>query len=136
VSTSPRRIGVALAALAAVILTGCSDAPKRPTPAASGSSAPAPSSSATAPAADPATRAAALVGKLTDEDLAGQVLMPYAYGSSATKVSAGSAAGNRALAGVDTPAEMIAKYRKGGLILVAFTPTTRPRATRRPPTSM
>ena len=46
--------------------------------------------------------------------------MPYAYGDSATKVSAGSAAGNQALAGVDTPAEMIAKYRLGGLILVGF----------------
>jgi beta-N-acetylhexosaminidase len=46
--------------------------------------------------------------------------MPYAYGSSATKVSAGSAAGNRALAGVSTPAEMVAKYRLGGVILVGF----------------
>ncbi|NED50504.1 glycoside hydrolase family 3, partial [Micromonospora aurantiaca] len=72
------------------------------------------------PAADPAARAAALVGTLSDEDLVGQVLMPYAYGSSATEVSAGSAAGNRALAGVDTPAEMVAKYRLGGVILVGF----------------
>ena len=46
--------------------------------------------------------------------------MPYAYGSSATAVSPGSVAGNRALAGVDTPAEMVAKYRLGGLILVGF----------------
>jgi beta-N-acetylhexosaminidase len=48
--------------------------------------------------------------------------MPYAFGQSATDVSAPNAQGNRALAGVDTPAEMIAKYRLGGLILVGFAP--------------
>lgn len=36
---------------------------------------------------DPAGRAAALAGTLGDEDLVGQVLMPYAYGSSATTVT-------------------------------------------------
>ena len=46
--------------------------------------------------------------------------MPYAFGSSATKVSSGSAAGNRKIGGVSTPAEMIAKYRLGGIILVGF----------------
>ena len=56
-----------------------------------------------------------------DADLAGQVLMPYAYGSAATTVDKASAAGNQGLAGVDTPAEMIAKFRLGGLILVGFT---------------
>lgn len=75
---------------------------------------------AATPGADPAVRAGRLVATLADEDLVGQVLMPYAYGGSATEVSAGSAAGNRKLAGVDTPAEMIAKYRLGGLILVGF----------------
>ena len=75
-------------------------APARPRP-------PPPSADPPAPA-DPAARAAALVATLADEDLVGQVLMPYAYGDSATEVSAGSAAGNRALAGVDTPAEMSA----------------------------
>src|SRR5689334_2200497 len=85
-------------------------------------SAPAPvSESASAPPADPAARAAETVARLTDEDLAGQVLIPYAYGGSATQVDAGSAAGNRSLAGVDTPAQMIAKYKLGGLILVSFT---------------
>ncbi|MCM0677446.1 glycoside hydrolase family 3, partial [Micromonospora phytophila] len=79
-----------------------------------------PTAGTAAPAGDPAARAAALVATLTDEDLVGQVLMPYAYGDAATRVSPGSAAGNRALAGVDTPAEMIAKYRLGGLILVGF----------------
>nr|WP_228532628.1 glycoside hydrolase family 3 protein [Micromonospora sp. ANENR4] len=107
--------------MTALLVSGCSDGPDRPRPAptspAPSSAAPAPSDS---PAADPAARAVALVGTLSDEDLVGQVLMPYAYGSSATEVSAGSAAGNRALAGVDTPAEMVAKYRLGGVILVGF----------------
>ncbi|WFE31507.1 glycoside hydrolase family 3 protein [Micromonospora sp. WMMD975] len=121
VSISPRRSAVALAALTALLASGCSDGPDRPRPApstpASSSSTPAPTDPAPA---DPAARAAALVATLADEDLVGQVLMPYAYGSSATEVSAGSAAGNRALAGVDTPAEMVAKYRLGGVILVGF----------------
>lgn len=87
--------------------------------------APPPSATATGtptpdPTAAPGARAAGLAGRLGDEDLVGQVLMPYAYGSSATKVSGGSAGGNRKLAGVDTPAQMIAKYRLGGLILVGF----------------
>ncbi|MFD6714218.1 glycoside hydrolase family 3 [Micromonospora sp. TSRI0369] len=119
-SISPRRSAVALAALTALLVSGCSDGPDRPRPTPSSpapSAAPAPSDP---PAADPAARAAALVGTLSDEDLVGQVLMPYAYGSSATEVSAASAAGNRALAGVDTPAEMVAKYRLGGVILVGF----------------
>jgi beta-N-acetylhexosaminidase len=68
----------------------------------------------------PAERAVQLVATLSDEDLVGQVLMPYAYGSSATTVSPGSAAGNRRIARVDTPAEMVAKYHLGGLILVGF----------------
>ncbi|GLW33052.1 glycoside hydrolase family 3 protein [Actinoplanes regularis] len=79
------------------------------------------SESASTPPIDPAVRAADTVARLTDEDLAGQVLMPYAYGGSATQVDAGAAAGNRQLAGVNTPAEMIVKYRLGGLILVSFT---------------
>ncbi len=69
---------------------------------------------------------------MTDEDLAGQVLMPYAYGSSATTVDAAAAAGNRRLAGVDTPAAMVATYHLGGLILVGFSaadPTTATNAT-------
>ncbi|SCE98902.1 beta-N-acetylhexosaminidase [Micromonospora coriariae] len=117
----PRRASVAVAALTALLVSGCSGTPDRPapTPGPAGTSA-GPSAPATTPPGDPAARAAALVATLSDEDLVGQVLMPYAYGDSATKVSPGSAAGNQALAGVDTPAEMIAKYRLGGLILVGF----------------
>lgn len=85
-----------------------------PTPVVS-ASAPAP-----APAGDPAEQAAAVVPALSDEDLAGQVLMPYAYGSSATAVDAASAAGNQKIGGVATPAELVAKFHLGGLILVSF----------------
>jgi beta-N-acetylhexosaminidase len=114
---------VALTAIAALLavtaVTGCggSTSSKAGSPSAA-SAAPTAASPSTSP--DPAKLAAAAVGKLTDEDLVGQVLMPYAYGSSATAVSAGSAAGNRKLAGVDTPAQMVEKYRLGGLILVGF----------------
>ncbi|MEV7326736.1 glycoside hydrolase family 3 N-terminal domain-containing protein [Micromonospora sp. NPDC093244] len=117
----PLRASVAVAALTALLVSGCSGTPKGPEPTPGPTGTPAgPSAPATTPPADPAARAAALVATLSDEDLVGQVLMPYAYGDSATKVSAGSAAGNQALAGVDTPAQMIAKYRLGGLILVGF----------------
>ncbi|MFY1672458.1 glycoside hydrolase family 3 protein [Plantactinospora sp. WMMB334] len=114
------RVPLVLTLVTALIVAGCAGSRK---PAAGpGTGTPAPSPSATAPTAppDPAARAAQLAGTLADEDLVGQVLMPYAYGNSATRVSGGSAAGNRKLAGVDTPAEMIAKYRLGGLILVGF----------------
>jgi beta-N-acetylhexosaminidase len=70
--------------------------------------------------ADPAARAKAVVASMSDADLAGQVLVPYAYGDSATSVDSPSAAGNRKLAGVDTPAEMVTKFHLGGLILVNF----------------
>nr|WP_229789560.1 glycoside hydrolase family 3 N-terminal domain-containing protein [Pilimelia terevasa] len=75
-----------------------------------------PAGTPAAPAApgDAAARAAAA---LADEDLVGQVLMPFAYGADATAVSPGSVAANRASAGVDTAADMIARYRLGGLIL-------------------
>ncbi|MFD2763449.1 glycoside hydrolase family 3 protein [Micromonospora eburnea] len=111
VSPTPRRAFVALSVLTTLLVSGCAGAPDRPR------SAP---STSPPPAGDPAARAAALVRTLADEDLVGQVLMPYAYGSSATRVSPGSAAGNQELAGVDTPAEMVARYRLGGVILVGF----------------
>ncbi|WP_411710973.1 glycoside hydrolase family 3 protein [Micromonospora musae] len=119
VSLRPRRTVVAVAALAALLLSGCSGSPQQPSSSSAPSSPSAPPSGDPA-AGDPAARAAALVATLPDEDLVGQVLMPYAYGSAADDVSAGSAAGNQGLAGVDTPAQMIAKYRLGGLILVGF----------------
>lgn len=120
VPISPRRAGVAVAALTALLTSGCAGEGQAPAPALSGAVPTASPTVAASTADDPARRAAALAGTLADEDLVGQVLMPYAYGSSATTVTPGSAAGNQALGGVDTPAEMIAKYRLGGLILVGF----------------
>ncbi|MEV0397798.1 glycoside hydrolase family 3 protein [Polymorphospora rubra] len=119
--SNPRwRTAVALTVLTALTLAGCGadpGPPAAPAPSPTG----APTSSASTPADDPAAlAAAAVVATLGDEDLVGQILMPYAYGNSATKVTPASAAGNRKLAGVDTPAQMVEKYRLGGLILVGF----------------
>ncbi|MFI6762504.1 glycoside hydrolase family 3 protein [Micromonospora sp. NPDC050417] len=119
-----RRTLAAFAVLAALTATGCAGRSDQGTtgadPGCPAGQQCGPATPSTSGGTDPAARAAELVGRLTDEDLVGQVLMPYAYGNSATKVTAGSAAGNKALAGVETPAEMIAKYRLGGLILVGF----------------
>src|SRR5215207_4758830 len=76
---------------------------------------PAPSSS-TSP--DPAAEAAKIAAGLPDVDLVGQLLMPFAYGNDAAKVSDGSRAGNQKVGGVDTPAQLVERYRLGGLILV------------------
>jgi beta-N-acetylhexosaminidase len=120
-----RNLSRALAVPLLLALGACGDDPV-PTattpPAAAPASPAAPASAPPAAAGDPAARAAEVVARLSDEDLAGQVLMPYAYGSSATQVDQLNKQGNQQLAGVDTPAEMIAKYRLGGLILVGFTP--------------
>ncbi|GIE29924.1 hypothetical protein Ait01nite_029690 [Actinoplanes italicus] len=120
-----RNLSRALAVPLLLALGACGDDPAptatTPPPAAPAS----PTAAASAPPAatgDPAARAAEVVARLSDEDLAGQVLMPYAYGGSATQVDQLNKQGNQQLAGVDTPAEMIAKYRLGGLILVGFTP--------------
>jgi beta-N-acetylhexosaminidase len=108
--------------LTLLVACGKDAPPPTPVPPTAAPAPVLPSSAAPSPTGDPAARAAEVVGKLTDADLAGQVLMPYAYGSAATRVDARSAAGNQALAGVDTPAEMVTKFRLGGLILVSFTP--------------
>jgi len=116
---SPRsRLALVLAALIAALIavTACG----KETP---GAAAPSPSTTATARVentGDPASRAAAVVASLSDEELAGQVLMPYAYGSSAADVSAASKAGNQRLGKVDTPAQMVERYHLGGLILIGF----------------
>ncbi|MBN1171585.1 MAG: glycoside hydrolase family 3, partial [Micromonosporaceae bacterium] len=68
---------------------------------------------------DDAQQAARIVAAMSDEDLVGQVLMPYAYGNNATTITNASKTANRRYAGVDTAAEMITDYRLGGLILVS-----------------
>ncbi|GAA3627003.1 glycoside hydrolase family 3 protein [Streptomyces chitinivorans] len=57
-------------------------------------------------------RARALVRRMSLEDKVGQLFVVEVYGQSADTASAG----NRTLYGVDTPAEVIAKYRPGGVI--------------------
>jgi beta-N-acetylhexosaminidase len=64
-----------------------------------------------------AAEAARIAEALSEEDLVGQVLMPIVYGTAATTVSPAAAAANREYAGVATPAEMISRYRLGGLML-------------------
>ncbi|GAA2577726.1 hypothetical protein GCM10010399_04360 [Dactylosporangium fulvum] len=109
-----RKISTTALLALAVLVSGCSD---------TGSPAPAPSSSppvsAVVPGSDPARQAAELAAKLTDEELVGQVLMPYAYGNDADKVSSGSVSANKAYAGASTPAEIVKKYHLGGIILVS-----------------
>jgi beta-N-acetylhexosaminidase len=112
-------------ALSVVVGCGSSDTPTVPPPAPGPASpaGPEPSvSAAPSPTGDPAARARAAVKTFTDAQLAGQVLMPYAYGDAADRVDKSAAAGNQRIAGVDTPAQMVTKFGLGGLILVAFTP--------------
>jgi len=111
-----RRLGLALA-VPLLLLAACGEKKADKPGSTARSSAPAITES---PSAAPVTDPAATAAAMSDADLAGQVLMPYAYGSDATTVDKTSAAGNRNLAGVDTPAEMIAKFHLGGLILVGF----------------
>src|SRR5919198_3269164 len=67
---------------------------------------------------DPAERAAWIAAKLSPEDLVGQMLMPFAYGTDATRVGASARSANRSRYGVDTAADLVKRYRIGGLILV------------------
>jgi beta-N-acetylhexosaminidase len=109
------RVAVAVP-LALLMLAACG---QRGPKASAGPSWVTPSGAGPARFTGDATRLAAA---MSDADLAGQVLMPYAFGGSATAVDKSSAVGNRSLAGVDTPAEMIRKFHLGGMILVGFTP--------------
>ncbi len=120
------RVAVAVP-LALSVLAGCGsgDAPRvpRPAPGTALPAGPAPSASAApGPTGEPGARAREVVKTLSDAQLAGQVLMPYAYGAAAERVDKAAAAGNQRIAGVDTPADMVTKFGLGGLILVAFTP--------------
>ena len=101
-----------LALIAAVttvtLLAGCGaeSGATKGRPAATGSASPA--------------DAAAIAGRLSDADLVGQVLMPYAFGTDATRVDDEAVAANKKYAGAASPAEIIAKYRLGGLILMSW----------------
>jgi beta-N-acetylhexosaminidase len=118
------RVNRILRALPAVplLLLAAACGPDEPARAGSAPSFVTPSAPAepAPPTGDPAALAATAVAAMSDADLAGEVLMPYAYGNSATSVDAPSKAGNQKMAGVDTPAQMVARYHLGGLILVSF----------------
>ncbi|HEY7007779.1 MAG TPA: glycoside hydrolase family 3 N-terminal domain-containing protein [Jatrophihabitantaceae bacterium] len=66
------------------------------------------------------TAQAALAGMSLDQKI-GQLFETYVYGDSATAPSAADAAQNRALYGVDTAAQVIAKYHLGSVIYFTWT---------------
>jgi beta-N-acetylhexosaminidase len=92
----------------------------RPGPQSSPSPSPSTASSGTDAAA---IKAAKVAASLSDPDLVGQVLVPELYGENATKVTAAAAKANKRMAGVSTPAEIVAKFRLGGIILANRTST-------------
>lgn len=58
----------------------------------------------------------ALLRQMTVREKVGQLFVVEVYGQDATTVTPAMAARNQALYGVDTPAEVIAKYQPGGVI--------------------
>ncbi len=119
----PGRLGRAWAVAAVLVaiapLAGCGTATPAVTPAGGPSGTDSGVGTEIGASTDTVARAAALAARLADVDLVGQVLVPFAYGDGATKVSGPAAAANRALAGVDTPAALVTRYHLGGLVLVA-----------------
>ncbi|AGL15265.1 glycoside hydrolase family 3 domain-containing protein [Actinoplanes sp. N902-109] len=112
------RVAVALSVALLVGACGDDDAPS-----AAPSASPAPTAAGAVPASPaPMGDPAAVARTMSDADLAGQVLMPYAYGDKADSVDQAAAAGNRGIGGVDTPAQLVSKFHLGGLILVSFAP--------------
>ncbi|HET8591352.1 MAG TPA: glycoside hydrolase family 3 protein [Nakamurella sp.] len=86
--------------------------------AAPATAGPAPRAGGQAGATDPA--AAALADMTTDQKI-GQLFETYVYGTSATDVTASEAATNQRLYGVDTGAEVVAKYHLGAVIYFSWT---------------
>ncbi|MDQ1658844.1 MAG: beta-N-acetylhexosaminidase, partial [Cryptosporangiaceae bacterium] len=92
---------IAVAAVAATVLTGCGASTHAAKgKAKTGAKAAATPSPSRTPDQTPAARAATLVARLGEEDLVGQVLMPFAYGADATQVSPAVVAANQKYAGV------------------------------------
>jgi beta-N-acetylhexosaminidase len=58
----------------------------------------------------------AMLDEMTLEEKVGQLFVVEVFGQDATDVTPAAAEGNRALYGVDTPAEVIDKYRPGGVV--------------------
>src|SRR5688572_20665662 len=98
-----RGIAVACAAVAGVVLSSV----------ASPSFAEGPGHSGDAPFRGKIIK---LLRHMTVEEKVGQLFVVEVYGQDANTVSPQSAASNRALYGVDTPAQVIGKYKPGGVI--------------------
>jgi beta-N-acetylhexosaminidase len=109
--------------LIVALLASCGTA-LQPTPSATLSTPATPTPQPTIePTASPSPTAApdpieARIDAMSVEERIGQLLMPYAYGASATEVTAAQAAGNQQLYGVDTPGELVTRYHLGGVILL------------------
>jgi beta-N-acetylhexosaminidase len=76
------------------------------------------SPAAARPAPSPVDR---LLAGMTLQEKVGQLFTTYVYGNDANAPSAADAAVNRRLYGVDTPAQVVAKYHLGGVIYFAWT---------------
>jgi len=118
VLTAPGR-SLAAAVAVGIGLAGCGS-PPHPPPAAPVRK------QATARAPMPPPRADSrverqLAGMSLDVEV-GQVFMPYVYGSTATTTDPTLQRANLVLAGVRTPAEMLARYHVGGLVLLDHQP--------------
>jgi beta-N-acetylhexosaminidase len=111
--------GLVVAAVLGATVAGCHDAAPnaRGGRATQRSVSPASPSTAAGGADAAAVKAAKVAASLSDTDLVGQVLVPELYGENATKVTAAAAQANIRMAGVSTPAEIVAKFRLGGIIL-------------------
>lgn len=104
---------LAVTALLATTLSGCAlfaaENPGRTSAPSAGTTG--------GPVADPVASARAIASRLSDADAIGQLMMPFVYGEDATSVSAEAAKQNQENYGVRTPAEVVAKYRLGGVML-------------------
>ncbi|MFC4058088.1 glycoside hydrolase family 3 N-terminal domain-containing protein [Planomonospora corallina] len=122
-----RCVRTAALAVIATMVSGCAGSgaatgPAEPSPAASpGRTGAAPAASRTPAASAEPSRTPApgdpavetVLAEMSVEEKVGQLFMPVVYGAAADTVSGE----NRARFGVGTPAEVIAKYRPGGVIL-------------------
>lgn len=120
-----RRAPAAIAlAVVTAMAASCTSSPPA-TPDASATAGPSPSATPGPPpppplSPDPKAIQAAMTAAaaMSDEQAVGQLLMPVAYGADANLVTPDQAQSNQAYAAVDTPAQMVAAYHLGGLILM------------------
>lgn len=87
-------------------------------PAAGSAGGDAPPGPASAPSVPPAV--ARILSRMTLAQKVGQLFSTYVYGGDAGAPSAEDAAANREAYGVDTPAEVVAKYQLGGVIYFSW----------------